>query len=81
MKLAGLQKLTTSDFPGLLASIVFTQGCNFRCPYCQNSSLIPVLGAEDNNLLSEDDFFNFLNKRKGIIEGVVISRWGTTYPQ
>ncbi len=73
MNLAGLQKLTTSDFPDTLSCIVFTQGCNLKCPYCQNSSLIPMLQAVTTNYLSEDEFFNFLEKRKGILDGVVIT--------
>ena len=81
MKLAGLQKLTTTDFPGFVSCIIFTQGCNLKCPYCQNSGLIPMFLENDDNLISEDDFFEFLNKRKNILEGVVISRRRTTYPQ
>lgn len=77
MYIAGLQKLTTTDFPGFVSAIVFTQGCNLKCPYCQNSSLIPCFNENSNNLVSEDEFFEFLNKRKGILEGVVISRWRT----
>ena len=73
MNIAGLQKLTTSDFPGTLSCIVFTQGCNLKCPYCQNSGLIPMLQAVTSNFVSEDDFFMFLNKRKSILEGVVIT--------
>ena len=40
MRIAGLQKLTLLDFPGKVACTVFTAGCNFRCPFCQNSSLV-----------------------------------------
>lgn len=70
MRLAGLQKLTMLDFPSKLACIVFTQGCNLRCSYCQNSSLIKVKG---DNELSEEEFFNFLEKRKKQLDGVVIT--------
>lgn len=73
MNIAGLQKLTASDFPGFLACIVFLQGCNLKCPYCQNSSLIPMLQDDANNSLSENEFFEFLEKRKNILEGVVVS--------
>ena len=79
MYIAGLQKLTTTDFPGFISAIVFTQGCNLKCPYCQNSGLIPSFDENSQNNLSEDDFFEFLNKRKGVLEGVVISRRRTTY--
>ena len=40
MRIAGLQKLTLLDFPGKVACTVFTAGCNFRCPFCQNASLV-----------------------------------------
>lgn len=70
MKIVGLQKLTLLDYPGKVACIIFTKGCNFRCPFCHNASLVngPI---EDE--ISEDEILNFLEKRKGILEGVVIT--------
>lgn len=70
MKLGGLQKMTLLDFPGRVACTVFTVGCNFRCPFCHNSSL--VLSPEVPEL-SRDDFFAFLQKRQGLLEGVAIT--------
>ena len=70
MRIAGFQKLTLLDFPGKLSCILFTQGCNFKCPYCQNSGLICQKNEE---LISEEEIFSYLNKRKGVIDGVVIS--------
>ena len=70
MKIAGFQKLTLLDFPGKVSCILFTQGCNFKCPYCQNSGLI---GHENELLIDEEEIFSYLNKRKGVIDGVVIS--------
>lgn len=70
MKIAGFQKLTLLDFPGKVSCILFTQGCNFKCPYCQNSGLI---GHENDELIDEEEIFSYLNKRKGVIDGVVIS--------
>lgn len=70
MKIAGFQKTTLLDFPGKVACILFTQGCNFRCPYCQNSGLI---GHDNEELISEEEIFSYLNKRKGVIDGVVVS--------
>ena len=70
MKIAGLQKLTLLDFPNKVASIIFTQGCNLRCPYCHNSGLIPF---DSDDLISEEEVFSYLKKRKGVIDGVVIS--------
>ena len=56
MKLAGLQKLTLLDYPGELACTVFTQGCNLRCPFCQNPDLVlPELFAAGEASLCEGD--------------------------
>jgi pyruvate formate lyase activating enzyme len=71
MKLAGLQKTTLLDYPGYLAATVFTEGCNFRCPYCHNASL--VLGPFRPGGISEEDFFRFLSARKGLLDGVCVS--------
>ena len=73
MNIAGLQKLTTSDFPGYLSCIIFTQGCNLKCPYCQNSGLIPMITEFEDNQISEYELFKFLEKRKGVLDGVVIT--------
>ena len=73
MNVAGLQKLTTTDFPGTLACIVFTQGCNLKCPYCHNSELIPMLRVLEGDSITEDVFFDFLTKRKNVLEGVVVT--------
>lgn len=70
MKLIGLQKMTVLDFPGRVACIVFTFGCNFRCPFCHNASL--VLGDCDNEI-TEDEIFAYLKKRQGILDGVVVT--------
>ena len=61
MIIAGLQKLTVKDFPGLTACIVFTQGCNFKCPYCHNSQLIDAGNVELSTTIDENEFFSFLN--------------------
>lgn len=68
-KLAGLQKTTFIDYPEKIACIVFTQGCNFRCGYCHN----PELFENKEPVLSVLAFFEFLNKRKGKLDGVVIT--------
>lgn len=70
MKIFGLEKLSMVDFEGHLCCTVFTAGCNFRCPYCHNSDLV-----EGKNLqqISEEDFFAFLLKRKGLLDAVCIS--------
>ncbi len=73
MILKGLQKLTLLDFPGKMACTVFTGGCNFRCPFCHNASLVLSDRVRESATLPEDEFFAFLGKRRGILEGVCIT--------
>ncbi len=70
MKISGFQKLTLLDFPGKIACIIFTQGCNCCCSYCQNALLIPHKNEE---LIAEEEIFEYLNQRKKILDGIVIS--------
>ena len=72
MKISGLQKLTLLDFPGKMACTVFLQGCNFRCPFCQNGQLV-LPEKYTYGGISEDDFFSFLKKRASVLDGVCIS--------
>ncbi|MDL2301392.1 anaerobic ribonucleoside-triphosphate reductase activating protein [Lachnospiraceae bacterium OttesenSCG-928-D06] len=71
MKIYGLNKTTLLDYPGHVAATVFTGGCNFRCPYCHNSTLVTGTLAEP--VITEDEFFAFLKKRRGILQGVCIT--------
>ena len=71
MEISGFQKLTLVDFPGHTACIIFTQGCNFKCPFCHNSGLIQ--GANNSNKIDEQVLFDYLDKRKGLIDGVCVS--------
>lgn len=71
MRIQGLQKLTLLDFPERTACTVFTTGCNFRCPFCHNASLVVDIPKEAE--ISEEEFFAFLQKRKGILDGVCVS--------
>ena len=82
MLIGGVQELTTLDFPGRLAAVVFTLGCNFRCGYCHNPQFVDeeqikgmVKGLPDGRqgVVPEEVFFKFLEKRKGKLEGVCIS--------
>lgn len=74
MKITGLQKLTLLDFPGKTAATVFTLGCNFRCPFCHNAELVVPTHAESTQpLLSEQEFFSFLDKRHGLLDGICIT--------
>ena len=73
MRLAGLQKLTLLDYPGEVACTVFTQGCNLRCPFCQNPDLVlPELFAGEGSL-PEETFFDYLERRRGKLSAVVVS--------
>lgn len=71
MRICGFQKTTLLDFPGHVAATLFTGGCNFRCPFCQNGSL--VLAPVSLPDFSEEEILRFLHKRKGILEGVCIT--------
>ncbi len=71
MKLYGLQKLTLLDFPGRTACTVFTGGCNFRCPFCHNALLVTKI--DPSATMEEEEFFAFLKKREGILDGVCIT--------
>lgn len=71
MLISGLQKLTLLDFPGRVACTVFTGGCNFRCPFCHNASLVlPERIACDTD---EEAVLAFLKKRIGVLDGVAIT--------
>ena len=71
MLICGLQKTTLLDYPGHVACTIFTGGCNFRCPFCQNGELVIDPAAQPK--LTEEEVFAFLRKRKGILEGVCIT--------
>lgn len=70
MRIGGLQKLTLIDYPGKVAAIIFTQGCNLRCGYCYNSGLVLERPAIT---ISEKSVLEFLAQRRRLLQGVVIS--------
>ncbi len=71
MWIGGFQKLTLLDYPGQVACIVFTAGCNFRCPFCHNGEL--VTGTDEIRPVAEEEVFAYLEKRRGILDGLVLS--------
>ena len=73
MKIGGLQKLTLIDFPGKPAATVFLIGCNFRCPFCQNPELVDPEKSKKQPVISQREFFKFLDSRKDFLEGVCIT--------
>jgi len=71
MIISGLQKTTLIDYPGKIAAIVFTRGCNFRCRYCHNPELVdPEVYYPE---ISQEKIIDFLEKRRNVLEGVVIT--------
>ena len=70
MLIHGLQKMTLLDYPGYVACTVFLNGCDFRCPYCHNFELVDGTAKP---LMEDEEFFAFLGKRKGLLDGVCIS--------
>lgn len=70
MVFGGIQKLTLLDYPGKVACTVFTDGCNFRCPFCHNSDLVLSGGGQK---ISEEEILSFLKKRQGILDGVCVT--------
>jgi pyruvate formate lyase activating enzyme len=70
MQINGFQKLTLLDFPGKVACIVFTPGCNFRCPFCHNASLVTRI---DGERIEEEEILSYLKKRQGLLDGVVVT--------
>ncbi len=69
MLIGGFQKMTMLDYPGKIAATIFTYGCNFRCPFCHNATLV----IDEAQLFSEDEILSYLNKRKGMLDGVCIT--------
>lgn len=70
LRVGGLVPLTTLDYPGLLACVLFCQGCAWRCRYCHNPGLIPARGPAE---IHWDDILAFLRRRQGLLQGVVFS--------
>lgn len=71
MQIHGLNKTTLLDYPGRVASTIFTGGCNFRCPFCHNAGL--VLNPDGEPVIPEEEVLAHLRKRQGILEGVCIT--------
>ncbi len=67
------RKTSLIDFPGRVAAVAFLSGCNFRCPYCHNAALVDPLRVNAEKLPSLGEFMAFLDARKGLISGLVIS--------
>jgi len=69
MNIGGFQKFSLIDYPGKISAVIFTQGCNFRCPYCHNPELLETKAG----LINEKQVLDFLETRKRQLEAVVIT--------
>ena len=70
LRIGGFTPLSTTDWPGMLAAVVFCQGCPWRCRYCHNPGLIPAQGDSE---VSWDSVLGLLRRRRGLLDGVVFS--------
>lgn len=73
MDIGGFQKYSLIDYPGKIASVIFTTGCNFRCFYCHNPELVLPELISKNQSIEMDDVLNYLDKNKSLLDAVVIS--------
>jgi pyruvate formate lyase activating enzyme len=71
MIIGGFQKFSLIDYPGKICAIVFTKGCNFRCPYCHNPELVQT--SQYTNPIPEQEVISFLKKRQGNLDAVCIT--------
>ena len=71
MKIGGMQKMTLLDYPGKVACTIFMSGCNFKCPFCHNRDLVFI--PERYEYFDPADVMDYLEKRKGLLDGVCIS--------
>lgn len=71
MRIGAIQKTTLVDYPGKISALIFTQGCNFRCPYCHNPELVDP--RRFTPPVPEEEVLGFLAKRQGLLDGLVIT--------
>jgi pyruvate formate lyase activating enzyme len=71
MKIGGLQRVSLIDYPGKIGAVIFTQGCNFRCPYCHNPELVDP--DRYGPIIPEEDVLSFLDKRRGKLEAIIVT--------
>jgi pyruvate formate lyase activating enzyme len=71
MQIGGLQKVTLIDYPGKISAVVFTRGCNFRCPYCHNPELVEP--ERYSSCLHQKDVFDFFKSRRGKLDAITVT--------
>ena len=72
MNIGGYQPVSLCDFEGHVAAVVFTQGCDFRCPFCHNAALLPTK-VDSSRLIGEEEVLDRLRRRRGKLDAVVVS--------
>ena len=72
VKIGGLEKTSLLDYPGKISAVIFTYGCNLKCSYCHNPELV-IEEFDKEHSISQEYLFEFLEKKKGKIEAVVIT--------
>lgn len=72
LKIGGLEKVSLLDYPGKVSAVLFTYGCNLRCPFCHNPELV-VYPLGSNVAVKEKELFDYLEERKGLLDAVVIT--------
>jgi len=73
MNFGGIIKQSLVDYPGEIATVLFTRGCNFRCPYCHNGHLLSKPGKVSETYIKLEELICFLEEQKGFLDAVVIS--------
>ena len=73
MRIGALQKQSFIDWQGKIVAVIFTKGCNFRCGYCHNPSLVLPKLINQTPDISEEEILSYLKRRKGWLDGVVIT--------
>jgi pyruvate formate lyase activating enzyme len=73
MRIGSINKTSLLDYPGKVAAIIGTQGCNMRCPWCHNFYLIPYEFSKHSQIITQEDLFCFLDQRKHFLDGIVIT--------
>lgn len=71
MLFRGWQKTSLIEYPGKVSTVLFTGGCNFRCPFCYNRELVLAPGKLPE--ITEKEVLGFLEKRKGLYQGVIVT--------
>lgn len=69
MNIIGIEKSSFIDYPNTICTVIFTGGCNFRCPYCHNSSIVNNIGDK----IEQEELISFLKKRKKFVDALCIS--------